>query len=66
MREAAFYQRHRETVFQRAKGYYENNKEVITEKAKNKYRKLSEEIKNIKRALEEIDIKICLKKGSKD
>ena len=45
-----------ETILNRAKEYYKNNTEVLKEKARNKYRE----------NIEEIDIKICLKKIKKD
>ena len=66
MVETTYYQRNRETVLNREKCYQENNKEVLRKKAKNKYRQLSEEEKNIKGSVEEIGIKIFLKKRNKD
>ena len=53
-------------MLNRAKDYYKNNQEVLKEKAKNNYKELSDEEKDIKKCLEEIDIKICLKKTKKD
>ena len=38
----------------------------MREQARNKYRKLSMEVKEKKENMEEIDIKICLKKINKD
>ena len=50
------YMKMSETILNRAKEYYKNNTEVLKEKARNKYRE----------NIEEIDIKICLKKIKKD
>ena len=65
MGETTYYQRNIERVLDSAKDYYENNKEVLRETAKNKYRELSEEEKNIKENMEEIDIKTWQKKRNK-
>ena len=60
--ETAYYQRNRELILNRAKEYHENNEEVLKEKEGHKYRELSEKREN----MEEIGIKICLKKLNKD
>ena len=44
-----YYQRHKETMLNRAKDYYENNIDELRVKARNKYRELSEDEKDIKR-----------------
>ena len=49
MNNAAYYQRNREIILNRAKDYYEDDKERLREQARNKYRKLSEEDKKKKR-----------------
>ena len=46
--------------------YYENDKERLREPARNKYRELSEEEKNKRENIQEIDIIICLKKRDKN
>ena len=46
--------------------YYENDKERLREPARNKYRELSEEEKNKRENIQEIDIIICLKKRHKN
>ena len=66
MSETTYCQRNRETIVMRAKDYDQNKKEVLKERVKNKYRELSEEDKNIKKSIEEIDILICQKKKSKN
>ena len=38
-----YYQRNRESIFNRAKVYYKNDKEKLREKSRNKYRELSKE-----------------------
>ena len=49
MSRAAYYERNRDMILNRAKDYYENNKELLRERAKNKYRELSENEKDVKR-----------------
>ena len=49
-----------------AKDYQENDKQRLREQSKNKYRNLSEEYKEKKREYGKIDIKICLKRRSKN
>ena len=67
MDNTTYYQRNREIKLNRAKDHYENDKERLREQARNKYRNLSEEDKEKKReSMEKIDIKICLKKKSKN
>ena len=53
-------------ILKRARNYYENNKERSRVQARNKYRNLSEEEKNKKENILNIDITICLKKKNKD
>ena len=53
-------------ILNRAKDYYENNKERLREQARDQYRNLSEEEKNKKENMEEIDVAICLKKKKKN
>ena len=50
----------------RARDYYENNKERLRVQPRNKYRNLSEEEKNKKKNILNINITICLKKKNKD
>ena len=59
-------QRNRDVILNRAEDYYENDKERLREQARNKYRNLSEEEKNKKENILNIDITICLKKKNKD
>ena len=66
MGQTTYYQKSRETILNRAKDYYENNKDVLREKAKSKCRELSEEKKNIKENMEEVNIIIYMKKRNKD
>ena len=49
-------------ILKRARNYYENNKERSRVQARNKYRNLSEEEKNKKENILNIDITTCLKK----
>ena len=56
--------KNREKILNRAKGYYENNKKKI-EKARNTYTELSNDKKEIKESMEEIDTIICLNKINK-
>ena len=49
MSRAAYYERNRDMILNRAKDYYENNKELLRERAKNEYRELSENEKDVKR-----------------
>ena len=61
------YQRNREKILNRAKKYYNDNKERLRKKARNKYRESSEEEEKTKReSMEEIGIRIYLKKTNKD
>ena len=53
-------------ILNRAKDYYENIKERLREQTTDQYRNLSEEEKNKKENMEEIDVAICLKKKKKD
>ena len=55
MSETTYYQRNRDIMLNRAKNCYENNKELLRERAKNKYRSLSEEEKDIKNNIKELD-----------
>ena len=66
MDNATYYQRNREIMLNRAKNYYENDKERLREQARNKYRNSSEEDKKKRENMEKIDIRICLKKRSKN
>ena len=66
MIETAYHQGKRETILNRAMEYYENDKERLREPARNKYRELSEEEKNKRENIQEIDIIICLKKRDKN
>ena len=59
------YQKNRERIWNRAKEYYENEKERLRDKARNKYRELSNWPKKQKENMEEIHVKICLKKINK-
>ena len=64
--EETYYQKNRDVILNRAKGYYENDKERLRTQSRDKYRYLSEEEKNVKKNMEEIDIIICLKKRNKN
>ena len=64
--ELTYYQKNRDVILNRAKGYYENDKERLRTQSRDKYRYLSEEEKNVKKNMEEIDIIICLKKRNKN
>ena len=64
--EETYYQKSRDVILNRAKGYYENDKERLRTQSRDKYRYLSEEEKNVKKNMEEIDIIICLKKRNKN
>ena len=66
MTETTYHQGKRETILNRAMEYYENDKERLRESARNKYRELSEEEKNKRENIQEIDIIICLKKRDKN
>ena len=66
MDNTTYYQRNREITLNRAKDYYENDKDRLREQSRNKYRNLSEQDENKKREYEKIDIKICMKKRSKN
>ena len=66
MTETTYHQGKRETLLNRAMEYYENDKERLREPARNKYRELSEEEKNKRENIQEIDIIICLKKRDKN
>ena len=66
MTETTYHQGKRETILNRATEYYENDKERLREPARNKYRELSEEEKNKRENIQEIDIIICLKKRDKN
>ena len=66
MTETTYHQGKRETILNRAMEYYENDKERLREPARNKYRELSEEEKNKRENIQEIDIIICLKKRDKN
>ena len=66
MIETTYRQGKRETILNRAMEYYENDKERLREPARNKYRELSEEEKNKRENIQEIDIIICLKKRDKN
>ena len=66
MIETTYHQGKRETILNRAMEYYENDKERLREPARNKYRELSEEEKNKRENIQEIDIIICLKKRDKN
>ena len=57
---------HHEDSKKQAKEYYEKNKKRLQEHVPNKYRELSNEEKDIKRIIEEIDKEICLKKTNKN
>ena len=61
-----YYQINQDVILNRARDYYENNKERLRVQARNKYRNLSEEEKNKKENILNIDITICLKKKNKD
>ena len=62
----AYYQINRDMILNRARDYYENNKERLRVQPRNKYRNLSEEEKNKKKNILNINITICLKKKNKD
>ena len=64
--EETYYQKNRDVILNRAKGYYENDKERVRTQSRDKYRYLSEEEKNVKKNMEEIDIIICLKKRNRN
>ena len=49
-----------------AKEYYKNSKEVLREKSRIKTEKYLKKKKMKKENIEEIDVKICLKKINKD
>ena len=66
MIETTYHQGKRETILNRAMEYYENDKERLRGPARNKYRELSEEEKNKRENIQEIDIIICLKKRDKN
>ena len=66
MTETTYHQGKRETILNRAMEYYENDKDRLRESARNKYRELSEEEKNKRENIQEIDIIICLKKRDKN
>ena len=61
-----YYQRNRDVIPNRAKDYYENHKETLKEQARDKYRNLSEEEKNKRESIGDIDIAKRLKKRNKD
>ena len=61
-----YYRKNRGIILNRAKEYYEKNKERLTEQPRNKYRELAEKKKIQRENMEEIDIKIYLKKINKD
>ena len=60
------YQRNRVKLLNPSKEYYENNKDRIRVPASNIYRELSDKKSILKENMEEIDIKICLKKVNRD
>ena len=60
------YQRNRVKLLNQSKEYYENNKDRIRVPASNIYRELSDKKRILKENMEEIDIKICLKKVNRD
>ena len=66
MSNLTYHQWSRDVILNRAKDYYENNKERLREQARDQYRNLSEEEKNKKENMEEIDVAICLKKKKKN
>ena len=53
-------------ILNRARDYCENDKERLRKQARDKYKSLSEEEKNKKENVVQIDITKCLKKKNKD
>ena len=65
MSEKIYHEKYREVTLNRARRYYHDNIEVLREEARNKYRELSDDEKNRKESMDQIDIIGSLKKLDK-